>query len=113
MAMTSGRLAGETAVEAKTKGDYSRQALSAYVGKLKACSLWPGLMAIQDVERAVESSPGFMEFYLRFACELAHLRCSVDGRPKRERLWKAIGSMRRRGFMRVARDLWSLRKAVL
>lgn len=113
LAMTSGRLAGETVIEAKTKGDFSQAALSRYVDKLKSSYVWPDLEDVKDLEAAVEKSEGFLEFYPRLACELAHLRFSVDGRPKREHIKKALELMRRRGFIRMAKDLWPLRKVAL
>jgi electron transfer flavoprotein-quinone oxidoreductase len=113
LAMTSGRLAGETVVEAKTKGDYSRQTLSAYVDKLKASYIWPDMNEVKDLEESIERSPGFLDFYPKLACELAHMRFSADGQPKKEHVWKAIGMLRKRGLLRIARDLWPLRKVAV
>ncbi|MEK7742781.1 MAG: FAD-dependent oxidoreductase [Elusimicrobiota bacterium] len=113
LAMTSGRLAGETAAEAKAKNDFSEASLSAYVDKLKASYVLPDLEEVKDLEEAVESSPGFLDFYPKLACDLAHLRFSADGVPKREHLKTAMRMVRERGLLRMARDLWPLRKAVL
>lgn len=110
LAMTSGRLAGETVVEAKKRGDFSRATLGLYTEKLKASYIWPDMLEVKDLEEAVESSPGFLEFYPKLVCELAHMRFSADGKPKKEHVWKAIGLLRKRGFIRIARDLWPLRK---
>ena len=113
MAMTSGRLAGETVVEAKTKGDHSRRTLSVYLEKLKASYVWPDLEEVKDLEESVEASPGFLEFYPKLICDLAYIRFAVDGRPKGEHLRKAFGLLRKRGLLRVARDMWPLRKMAL
>ncbi|MBI4424155.1 MAG: FAD-dependent monooxygenase [Elusimicrobia bacterium] len=113
LAMTSGRLAGETAVEAKRNGDFSRAALGAYVDKLKASYVWPDLEEVQDLEEAVERSPGFLDFYPQLACDLAQLRFSADGEPKRDHVRKALSLVRKRGLVRIARDLWPLRKVAL
>jgi electron transfer flavoprotein-quinone oxidoreductase len=113
LAMTSGRLAGETVVEAKTKGDFSEKSLSAYKQKLMNSYIWPDMIEVKDLEESVERSPGFLEFYPKLACELAHLRFSADGRPKKEHVWKAISMVRSRGLIRVARDLWPLRKVAI
>ena len=40
-------------------------------------------------------------------------RFSADGRPKKEHLMEALALIRKRGFLRVARDLWPLRKVAL
>ncbi len=113
LAMTAGKLAGETVVEAKKKGDFSKAALSAYVDKLKASYVLADMEDISDLEEHVENSPGFLEFYPKLVCELARLRFSADGVPKREHLKKAIGLVRERGFLRVARDLFPLRKVAI
>ena len=113
LAMTAGKLAGETVIEAKAKGDYSKAALSAYVRKLEASYVLSDMEDIADLEEHVENSPGFLEFYPKLACELAHLRFSADGVPKRGHLKKAIGMIRERGFLRVAKDLFPLRKVAI
>ncbi len=113
LAMTAGKLAGETVIEAKKKGDFTKAALSAYEAKLKASYVLPDMEDIQDLEEHVENSPGFLEFYPKLACELAQLRFSADGVPKREHLKKALGMVRARGFLRVAKDLFPLRKVAI
>ena len=113
LAMTAGKLAGETVIEAKAKGDYSEATLRAYVRKLEASYVLPDMEDIQDLEEHVENSEGFLEFYPRLACELAQLRFSADGVPKRDHLKKAIGMVRARGFLRVAKDLFPLRKVAI
>jgi electron transfer flavoprotein-quinone oxidoreductase len=113
LAMTAGKLAGETVVEAKVKGDYSKASLSAYVHKLEASYVLPDMEDIQDLEEHVENSAGFLEFYPKLACELAQLRFSADGVPKRDHLKKAFAMVRERGFLRVAKDLFPLRKVAI
>jgi len=68
---------------------------------------------IKDLEEAVESSPEFLQFYPQLACDLAHLRFSADGRPKKDHLKIALGMLRKRGFIRIARDLFPLRKVAI
>jgi len=111
LAMTSGRLAAETVIEAKKKGDFSEATLSAYVDKLKASYVLPDLEDMKDLEDSIESSDGFLDFYPRLACDLAHLRFAVDGTPKREHMKKAFSMVMKRGPFKLAKDLWPLRKA--
>jgi electron transfer flavoprotein-quinone oxidoreductase len=113
LAMTAGKLAGETVIEAKKKGDFTKAALSAYEEKLRASYVLLDMEDVQDLEEHVENSPGFLEFYPKLACELAQLRFSADGVPKREHLKKALGMVRARGLLRVAKDLFPLRKAAI
>lgn len=113
LAMTAGRLAGETVIEAKKKGDFGKETLTAYIDKLNACYLLPDMEEVKDLESAIENSPGFLEFYPKLACELAHLRFACDGVPKKEHLWTAIGMLRKRGLFRMAKELFPLRKVAL
>ncbi|MHB2026015.1 MAG: FAD-dependent oxidoreductase [Elusimicrobiota bacterium] len=113
LAMTSGKFAGETVIEAKKKGDFSKTTLSVYVKKLQDSYVLKDMEETMYLEESVEKSPGFLEFYPKLACDLAHLRFSADGVPKKEHLKTALGLVRRRGFLRVARDLWPLRKAAI
>lgn len=112
LAMTAGRLAGETVAEAKARNDFSRDSLSAYEAKLRSSYLLPDLEEVQDLESAIEAVPDFLEFYPRLACDLARLRFTVDGRPKSEHVKDAWALLRRRGLLRMARELWPLRKAL-
>jgi electron transfer flavoprotein-quinone oxidoreductase len=113
LAMTAGKLAGETVIEAKKKNDFSEASLSLYKTKLEQSYVLPDMEDIQDLEEHVENSEGFLEFYPKLACELAQLRFSADGVPKREHLKTALGMVRQRGFLRVARDLFPLRKVAI
>ncbi|MEK7857959.1 MAG: FAD-dependent oxidoreductase [Elusimicrobiota bacterium] len=113
LAMTSGKLAGETVIEAKGRGDYSAASLSAYKAKLEASYVLPDMEEIKDLEEAIENSPGFLDFYPKLACDLAHLRFSADGVPKKTHLKTAIGMIRKRGLVRLAKDLFPLRKVAI
>ncbi len=113
LAMTAGKLAGETVAQAKVQGDFSAKTLSLYAEKLKSSYILPDMEETKDLEHSISSNPGFLEFYPQLACDLAHLRFSVDGRPKREHLKDAFRLLRRRGFIQIAKDLWPLRKAAL
>jgi electron transfer flavoprotein-quinone oxidoreductase len=112
LAMTAGMLAGETVAEAKAKNDFSRAALSAYEDKLRATYLIPDLEEVQDLEEALSAAPDFLEFYPKLACDLARLRFTVDGRPKKEHMKEAWAMLKRRGLLRMARELWPVRKAL-
>jgi electron transfer flavoprotein-quinone oxidoreductase len=113
LAMTAGKLAGETVIAAKAKGDYSKATLQTYVDKLNASYVLSDMEDIMDLEEHVENSPGFLEFYPQLACELAHLRFSADGVPKRDHLKKALGMVAKRGFFTLAKDLFPLRKVAI
>lgn len=110
LAMTSGKLAGETVIEAKTKGDFSKATLESYIRKLEASYVLSDMEDIKDLEEHVENSPDFLNFYPKLACDLAHLRFSADGVPKRTHLKTALGIVGQRGWLQLAKDLFPLRK---
>ena len=110
MAMTAGKLAAETVIEAKKAGDFSAAKLSAYEDKLKESYLWPDLEEVQDVEAWVEARNGFLDFYPKLACDLAHLRFTVDGQPKKGHLGKAFSMIQKRGAVDLAKDAWMMLK---
>ncbi len=113
LAMTSGKLAGETVIEAKVKGDFSAQTLSAYRHKLEASYVLQDMEEIKDLEDAIEASPGFLDFYPKLACNLAHMRFSADGKPKKGHLKEAMKMIGERGYFRIAKDLFPLRKVAI
>jgi electron transfer flavoprotein-quinone oxidoreductase len=113
LAMTAGKLAGEAVIEAKKKGDFSAATLGVYKTKLLSGYVLSDMEDIKDLEEHVERSEGFLEFYPKLACELAHLRFSADGVPKREHLKTALGMIKKRGFLRIAKDLFPLRKVAI
>jgi len=113
MAMTAGRLAGETVIEAKKKGDFSGATLSVYAAKLKASYVLQDMEEAKDLEDAVASVPDFLAVYPKLACDVAHLRFCADGVPKKSHLKQAQKIIGQRGLLRVARDLWPLRKVGL
>ncbi len=113
LAMTSGMLAGETVIAAKERGDFSESSLSEYETKLENSYVLPDLKEVQDLEEHIENSEGFLDFYPKLACELAQMRFSADGEPKKKHLCEAVGMIRKRGFFRVAKDLFPLRKVAL
>ena len=113
LAMTSGKLAGELVIEAKKKGDFTSAGLSSYITKHKASYVLPDMKEVQNLEAAIENSPGFLDFYPKLACDLAHLRFSADGKPKKDHLKAAFGMMRKRGLFRMAKELFPLRKVAL
>ena len=113
LAMTSGRLAAETVLSAKKKGDFSASTLALYKRKLQASYVLKDLEETQNLEASIENSPGFLEFYPKLVCDLMQLRYTVDGMPKKNHFKTALSRIRERGILRIARDLWAIRKAAL
>ena len=84
LAMTAGKLAAETAVEAKKKGDFSSKTLSLYQRNLRGSYVIPDLFDHKDLEEEVESRPELLRDLPDLVCRSAFEYFTVDGRPKRD-----------------------------
>jgi len=112
-AMKAGQLAAETVIEAKKKGDYSAQALSLYKKKLEDSFILPDMKHIKDVEKSAEKHMEFFTLYPEMACNAMYEYFTVDGRKKSEIKKSILKNIRdKRGYFRIARDLWALRHVV-
>lgn len=84
LTMTAGRLAGETVVRAKEKGDFSSRGLSSYQENLEKSFVIPDLYEIRNVENFVEERPELLKTMPGLLCESAFEFFTVDGRPKKD-----------------------------
>lgn len=84
LAMTAGKMAGETVIEAKKNGDFSSKALSTYQKKLRQTYLIADLYDHKDLEEKVESRPELLTDVPDLVCQAAYEYFTVDGRSKRE-----------------------------
>jgi electron transfer flavoprotein-quinone oxidoreductase len=85
LAMETGKLAGETAVEAFKKKDYSAIALSQYDTKLKASFSLRDMKQFRHSGKALEHMPHFFEKYPDMLGDLIAELFTVDGEPKGEK----------------------------
>lgn len=113
LAMTSGRFAGETVIEAKKRKDFSARSLSAYRKKLEDSFVFKDMEDHKDVEIKVRKNRDLLTVYPQLACEAAHEYFLVDGIPKRDHQRRIIRKIRReRGVLRLIKDAFSLRKMI-
>jgi electron transfer flavoprotein-quinone oxidoreductase len=112
LAMTAGKLAAETAVVAKTKGDFSRDTLKTYQTRLEESFILPDLEDHKDVEIKVEKNMDLLNLYPQMAAEALYEYFTVDGRPKRDVQKNIIRRIRKtRSLLKIVKDFWSMRKA--
>jgi len=113
LAMAAGRMAGETVIEAKKKGNFSAKTLSAYRKKLEDSFVLQDMEDHKDIEDKVRENREIMTVYPRLINEAAHEYFLVDGLPKRDHQRRIIRRFRKeRGFFRMIKDAMSLRKAI-
>ena len=84
LAMTAGKIAAETVIEAKKKGDFSSRTLSLYQKKLRDTYVITDLFDHKDLEEEVESRPQLLTDMPEIICRAAYEYFTVDGRPKRD-----------------------------
>ncbi len=104
LAMTAGRLAGETVIEAKSRGDFSAAALASYRKRLEESFVLQDLRKYQDLPEFADGRADMLQTYPELVNLAVHEMLTVDGRSKREkqrRIWKAI---------RARRSPWQLLK---
>jgi electron transfer flavoprotein-quinone oxidoreductase len=84
LAMTAGKLAAETVIEAKKKGDFSSKTLSLYQKKLRESFIIPDLYDHKDLEATAEKYLSLFREGPELASQAAFEYFTVDGRPKRD-----------------------------
>lgn len=113
LAMAAGRMAGETVVEAKQRGDFSARTLARYAAKLEASFVLQDLRKYRYLPDLAERRPDLFSTYAELANLAAHEMLTVDGVPKRDkqrRIWREV--TRRRPVWAMLRDLYEVWRAV-
>ncbi len=84
LAMTAGRLAGETVIEAKKKGDFSSKTLANYQKRLRESYIIPDLYDHRNLETEVEKHMELVAEGPELMSQAILEYFGVDGRPKRD-----------------------------
>lgn len=85
LAVTSGRLAAETVVEAAKAGDFSARKLAVYREKLEHSFVLQDLRQYRHVTPVIEQSPQFLGTYPGLLNRALQEFLTVDGVPKRQK----------------------------
>ncbi len=113
LAMAAGRMAGETVVEAKKKGDFSKKTLARYQAKLEESFVFKDMEDHKDVEVKVRENRDMLTVYPRLANEAAHEYFLVDGIAKRDHQRRIVKKvLRERGIVHMLKDAMILRKLI-
>ncbi len=109
LAMISGKIAGETAVTAHEKGDFSKNTLALYEEKLKQTFVIKDLMKYQNTAGFLESHRDFLSFYPTALNRAAHEFFTVDGIPKKEKQKKILHTLaKERPLWQIGSDMYKL-----
>ncbi len=113
LALTAGRLAGETVIEAKQRGDFSARTLARYEAKLWESFVLQDLAKYRHLPDLADRRPDLFRIYPELLHRAVHELLTVDGVPKREkqrRIWREV--TRRRRPLQILRDLYEVWRAV-
>lgn len=109
LAMISGKIAGETAVIALGKQDFSENALSHYQEELENSFIIKDLRTYKDLMSGVQERVGeFLGYYPKKINSFFEMFTSVDSVPKKEKYHKFIKSIfMDRKISDLFKDAWS------
>jgi electron transfer flavoprotein-quinone oxidoreductase len=112
MAMASGIFAGETAVEAKQKSDYSAQNLSKiYLSKLENSFVLKDMYQYRDFMGLLRERRDLIGKYPELAIEFLVNYFTVDGRSKKEMKKETLKNIRKKiNIFKVLSDMFHARK---
>jgi electron transfer flavoprotein-quinone oxidoreductase len=107
LAMLSGKFAGETAVEALNKDDFSANTLALYQKKLENSFIMKDLKSYKNIMGIVhERAKSYLEYYPRKITEFFKMFTSVDSIPKKDKYWNFIKRIfTERSIVELIKDL--------
>lgn len=113
LAITSGRLAGETAVMAKQKGDFSRESLSLYKSKLANSFVLKDLQKYKEASDFFDHNKFMFSLYPKLANNAAYEFLNIDGVSKSDKQKKIIQMVTgERSKWGIAKDMWKAWRAL-
>jgi electron transfer flavoprotein-quinone oxidoreductase len=114
LAIASGRMAGETAVEAWKKGDYSAATLRAYESKLQNSFVMKDLYSLRKAPSFFRTHREFFGVYPRMLNRAMQDFLTVDEVPKRKKAFQIFHSVRRtRPLWRIGKDMLGALRAFM
>lgn len=105
-ALISGKLAGETAVEAHHAGDFSARTLARYRERLREeAPTLRDLRKYRNTSHLLAANPHMLSEYPQLASAALREMLTVDGVPKREKQWRIVRrALRERGLLGLLLD---------
>lgn len=109
LAMISGKFAGETAISALEKKDFSSNTLALYQKKLENSFIMKDLKSYKNIMDIVHKrAESFLQYYPNKIAEFFAMFTAVDGVPKREKYHSFIKSIfTDRSMSELFRDAWA------
>ncbi|HDQ25396.1 MAG TPA: FAD-dependent oxidoreductase [bacterium] len=109
LAMETGKIAGEAAVMAKEKNDFSSASTSQYEKRLKETFALKDMKKFRNLPKTLEHSPQLFEKYPKIMEEFVRDMFTVDGEPKGKKQARLIKRLLKQesmfGFIKTALDV--------
>ncbi len=110
LAMISGKIAGEVAVESIQRDDFSDQAMAVYETRLRDSFVLKDLKHYRHMGKLFEDNPHLLEDYPEMAAQVLKMYLTVDGIPKKQRqreILKKVYQIRsKRGLLKDVYGAW-------
>jgi len=111
LAMASGKMAAETIIEAKEKGDFSKTSLSSYEIKIKESFILKDLKKYRKVPQLLEKDSLILKKYPDLLIEMVTRFFQVSGKPKEETQREVLRMLKEKvGLFTFLRDMNKLRR---
>ncbi len=107
LAMTSGRMAAETILAARERGDFSEASLDGYRNALMGSFVGQDMKKYKDATHHFDKFPQYFEQYIPMMNRAASQMLTVDGTSKRDKqrkIWRDAGTARQK--FKIARDVF-------
>lgn len=109
LAMTSGKVAAETVIEAKKKGNFYASTLAIYQERLETTFVLKDLKKYQNLHHFLGENPHFFEMYPEMANNLAREFFTVDSVPKKEKQARMMSMVKEnRSLWKLGQDMYRL-----
>ena len=105
LAAASGRIAAETVIEAKNKGDFSLASLARYEKALRESFVMKDLETFKNAPAFLHTQ-GLYQDYPQAVEAVMRDIFTMDGAPARPVMKKALPHLRRLGLLRIIKDAW-------
>ncbi len=113
LAITSGKLAAQTYLEAAEKGDFSADTLSVYADKLQESFVMKDLKKYKELPKLLQKNRHLLDKYPKLINDAAFELLKVDGiskQAKQRSIWKNM--KQQIGFTRMLKDLYKIWRTV-
>jgi electron transfer flavoprotein-quinone oxidoreductase len=113
MAMSSGKMAAEAIIRAKSRNDFSEAGLNSYKEALYNSFIMKDLEKYKDAAHTFETYPQYFKEYVPMMNKAMSKFFTVDGTPKRDKQKQIIKSVTaEKGTFKVLQDMYRAWKAV-